>query len=307
MSQSLGWIGLGRMGEAMVKKLLQAGHGVQVWNRTRSKAEPLAEYGAKVVDSKLDLAGCDTIFTMVSTTDDLKEVLFGAGGVMTGAKKPKTVIDSSSISQEGSAEIREKLEAMGVAYLCAPVSGNAKVAKAGKLLLVASGPKALYDANEKYLAAMSRKAMWVGEGELARVWKIAHNTMFGVIIQSLCEITVLAEKAGIPRHVFLESINDSVLGSMYTRYKTPVLTKLNFEQVTFTPKLLLKDMDLGLGAAKAHGVAMPSAAATRESIARMVGRGHDDVDFAILLQETAADAGLTIAPLNVDVSDGLSS
>mgnify|MGYP006193009881 CR=1 FL=1 len=144
------------------------------------------------------------------------------------------------------ADAEHHLEALGIAYLCAPVSGNAKVAKAGKLLLVASGPKALYDANEKYLAAMSRKAMWVGEGELARVWKIAHNTMFGVIIQSLCEITVLAEKAGIPRHVFLESINDSVLGSMYTRYKSPVLTNLTFEQVTFTPKLLLKDMDLGL-------------------------------------------------------------
>jgi 3-hydroxyisobutyrate dehydrogenase len=180
---------------------------------------------------------------------------------------------------------------MGMAYLCAPVSGNAKVAKAGKLLLVASGPKALYDANEPLLQAMGRKVMWVGEGELARVWKIAHNTMFGVIIQSLCEITVLAEKAGIPRHVFLESINDSVLGSMYTRYKTPVLTNLTFEQVTFTPKLLLKDMDLGLGAGKAHGVPMPSGRRHARVIARMVGRGHDDVDFAILLQETAPTPG----------------
>ena len=306
MDKRIGWIGLGRMGEAMAKRLIKAGHPVSVWNRTAAKAAPLAEYGATIVAHKQDLATCDFVFTMVSTTDDLKEVLFGAGGVMTGAKKPKTVIDSSSISQEGSAEIREKLEAMGVAYLCAPVSGNAKVAKAGKLLVVASGPRDIYEEAEPYLSAMSRKAMWVGEGELARVWKIAHNTMFGVIIQSLCEITVLAEKAGIPRHVFLESINDSVLGSMYTRYKTPVLTKLNFEQVTFTPKLLLKDMDLGLGAAKAHGVPMPSAAATRESIARMVGRGHDDVDFAILLQETAADASLTIAPLNVEVGDGLS-
>lgn len=307
MSKRIGWIGLGRMGEAMVKQLTQAGHKVEVWNRTRSKAEPLAKYGAVLVNTKQDLASCDTVFTMVSTTDDLKEVLFGEGGLMTGATKPKTLIDSSSISQEGSAEIRQRLEAIGVAYLCAPVSGNAKVAKAGKLLLVASGPKALYEENQSYLAAISRKAMWVGEGELARVWKIAHNTMFGVIIQSLCEITVLAEKAGIPRHVFLESINDSVLGSMYTRYKTPVLTKLNFDQVTFTPKLLLKDMDLGLGAAKAHGVAMPSAAATRESIARMVGRGYDDIDFAVLLKETAADAGLTLKPEDVDVSDGLSS
>ena len=307
MLDKLGWIGLGRMGEAMVKRLLKGGHAVAVWNRTASKAEPLTAYGATVAASKTALAACDIVFTMVSTTDDLKQVLFDDGGLCSGAQKPKVVVDSSSISQEGSAEIRQRLEAMGVAYLCTPVSGNAKVAKAGKLLMVSSGPKALYDQAEPYLQAMARKVMWVGEGELARIWKIAHNTMFGVVIQNLCEITVLAEKAGIPRHVFLESINDSVLGSMYTRYKTPVLTNLTFEQVTFTPKLLLKDMDLGMAAAKTYGVAMPSAAATRESVARMVGHGHDDVDFAILLQETAADAGLTLVSENKLIDDGLQS
>jgi 3-hydroxyisobutyrate dehydrogenase len=307
MSKKIGWIGLGRMGEAMVTKLLKAGHSVHVWNRTASKATHLAEYGAKIETSKIDLASCEVVFTMVSTTDDLKEVLFGPGGLTTGSQRPRVVVDSSSISQEGSAAIREKLESLGIAYLCSPVSGNAKVAKAGKLLQVASGPKALYTEVEPYLQAMARKVMWVGEGELARIWKIAHNTMFGVIIQNLCEITVLAEKAGIPRHVFLESINDSVLGSMYTRYKTPVLTNLTFDQVTFTPKLLLKDMDLGMAAAKAHGVAMPAAAATRESVARMVGRGHDNVDFAILLSETARDAGLELKSENVNMSDGLAS
>jgi 3-hydroxyisobutyrate dehydrogenase len=307
MTNRIGWIGLGRMGEAMVKRLLKGGFEVSVWNRTRSKAEPLAEYGAQLANSKLDLAGCEVVFTMVSTTDDLKQVLFGEGGLVTGQQRPQVVVDSSSISQEGSAQVRAQLEAIGVAYLCAPVSGNAKVAKAGKLLVVASGPKALYDKAQPMLAAMARKAMWVGEGELARVWKTAHNTMFGVIIQNLCEITVLAEKAGIPRHVFLESINDSVLGSMYTRYKTPTLTNLTFEQVTFTPKLLLKDMDLGMAAAKAHGVTMPAAAATRESIARLVGRGYDDIDFAVLLVEMAKDAGLALTPDNVKMSDGLES
>ena len=243
----IGWIGLGRMGEAMVKKLTAAGYSVKVWNRTRDKALPLVDYGATIVDDKLELASSDVVFTMVSTTDDLKEVLFGDGGLVTGGPRPKMVIDSSSISEEGSAEIRERLAALGIAYLATPVSGNAKVAKAGKLLIVASGLKKDYDAAEPLLKAMGRKVIWVGEGELARVWKIAHNTMFGVVIQSLCEITVLAEKAGIPRHVFLESINNWVLRSMYTRYKSPVLTNLTFEQVTFTPKLLLKDMDLGLG------------------------------------------------------------
>jgi 3-hydroxyisobutyrate dehydrogenase len=307
MTKRIGWIGLGRMGEAMVTRLLKAGHAVHVWNRTASKAEHLAEYGARIEKNKIDLAACDVVFTMVSTTEDLKEVLFGTGGLVSGAQKPRVVVDSSSISQEGSADIRAQLQALGVAYLCTPVSGNAKVAKAGKLLTVSSGPKALFDEVQPYLQAMARKVMWVGEGELARVWKIAHNTMFGVVIQNLCEITVLAEKAGIPRHVFLESINDSVLGSMYTRYKTPVLSNLSFEHVTFTPKLLLKDMDLGLGAAKAWGVPMPAAAATRESIARMVGHGHDNVDFSILLQETAQDAGLTLKPENVKISDGLES
>lgn len=307
MSSTIGWIGLGRMGEAMVKRLLKAGHGVSVWNRTAAKATPLLEYGATIAKTKQELAGCEVVFTMVSTTDDLKEVLFGEGGLVAGSAKPKVVVDSSSISQGGSAEIRVRLEAMGVAYLCTPVSGNAKVAKAGKLLMVSSGPKALYDKAEPYLKAMARKVMWVGEGELARIWKIAHNTMFGVVIQNLCEITVLAEKAGIPRHVFLESINDSVLGSMYTRYKTPVLSNLTFEHVTFTPKLLLKDMDLGLSTAKAYGVAMPSAAATRESVARLVGRGYDDIDFSVLLVETAKDAGLELKPENVKISDGLES
>ena len=305
MGKRIGWIGLGRMGEAMAKRLVKAGHNVSVWNRTASKAAPLAEAGATIVATKQDLATCDAVFTMVSTTDDLKEVLFAEGGLLSGSAKPRIVVDSSSISQEGSAEIRERLEAMGVGYLCSPVSGNAKVAKAGKLLQVASGPKALYDEVEPFLQAMARRVMWVGEGELARVWKIAHNTMFGVIIQNLCEITVMAEKAGIPRHIFLESINDSVLGSMYTKYKTPTLTNLTFDQVTFTPKLLLKDMDLGLNAAKTYGVPMPAAAATRESIARMVGRGYDDIDFAVLLQEVAADSGLTLKSENKKMSDGL--
>lgn len=304
MSKKIGWIGLGRMGEAMVTKLLKAGHTVHVWNRTASKAAHLTEYGAKIAAAKTDLADCDVVFTMVSTTDDLKEVLFGAGGLVSGAKKPKVVVDSSSISQEGSAEIRAQLEGMGVGYLCTPVSGNAKVAKAGKLLTVSSGPKALYEQVEPYLQAMARKVMWVGEGELARIWKIAHNTMFGVIIQSLCEITLLAEKAGIPRHVFLESINQSVLGSMYTKYKTPALVNLDFT-TTFTPKLLLKDMELGMGAAKTLGVVMPTASVTRDSVAALSHQYPGDIDFSVLLLELARSAGMKLQAENVEVSDGL--
>ena len=302
---TVGWIGLGRMGEAMVRRLTAAGQPVAVWNRTRAKAEPLARDGARVVATRQDLVDCDVVFTMVSTTDALRDVLFGAGGLVAGERRPRLVIDSSSISEDGSAQIRAELERLGVAYLCAPVSGNAKVAKAGKLLIVCSGPRAAYAGAEHLLQPLGRRVMWVGEGELARIWKIAHNTMFGVIIQSLCEITVLAQKAGIPRHVFLDSINDSVLGSMYTRYKTPMLVNLGFDKVTFTPQLLLKDMDLGLGAARRLGVPMPAAAVTRESVATVVGRGYTDIDFAVLLVELARNAGLELQPEGVVVADGL--
>src|SRR5258708_6500893 len=260
--------------------------------------------GGEVVTDKTAMAHCATVFTMVSTTDDLKDILFGKVGVRSGNARPKGGVDMSSSSATGSAEIRKGLTGAGVAYLSAPVSGNAQVAKAGKLLVVASGPKAEYDAVQPLLAALGRAALYVGEGELSRVWKIAHNTMFGVIIHSLCEITLLAEKAGIPRHVFLESINQSVLGSMQTRYKTPALVNLDFT-TTFTPRLLLKDMDLGLGAAKARGVPMPTASTTRESLQALANQYPGDIDFSVLLLELARAAGMRREPENVNAGDGL--
>ena len=304
-SPALGWIGTGRMGYAMAYLLLKGKVDLTVWNRTRAKAEPLQEYGAKIADRVADLAGCDVVFTNVSTTQDLKDVLFGEGGLLTASRRPGLVVDSSSISEEGSAQIRAQAEGLGVQYLCAPVSGNAKVVNAGKLAFVTSGPKAAHDRVEQYLAMMGRSVTYLGQGELARVWKIAHNTMFGVIIQSLCEITALAEKAGIPRAAFLESINNSVLGSMYTRYKTPALVNLDFT-VTFTPKLLLKDMDLGLSAAHRYGVPMPAASATRECVQNTVGRGYDDTDFSVLFVEQARNSGYEPKSENKKVSDGLS-
>src|ERR1700749_4641985 len=152
-SHSIGWIGLGRIGEAVGARLVHAGPGLSVWNRTATKADPLAQIGAEVVTDKTAMAHCETVFTMVSTTDDLKEILFGAGGVLTSNARPKRVIDMSSISDTGSAEVRQGLTEAGVAYLSAPVSGNARVAKAGKLLVVASGPRPEYHAVPPLLAA----------------------------------------------------------------------------------------------------------------------------------------------------------
>jgi len=304
-AHKLGWIGIGRMGYAMAERLAKAGCDISVWNRTRSKAEPLAKSGAKVVDNLTDLAGCDIVFTMVSTGKDVKEVLFGPNGVTSKGKAPKIVVDSTSISLEESAEIRKKLGEKGVKLLAAPVSGNAKVIKAGKLTVVASGPKDAFDTIAPYLQAIGQGVSYVGDGELSRIAKICHNVMLGVVTQNLCEITVLAEKAGMKRHAFLDFLNKSVMGSMFTRYKAPALANLDFH-VTFTPELLRKDIDLGLSAGKTFGVPMPVASVARDRVQALIDGGYTDQDFSTLLLLQAKTSGVELKPENVEVSDGLS-
>ncbi len=299
----LGWIGTGRMGYEMAARLAKGGCDIALWNRTRAKAEPLAKYGAKVVDTLPELAARDIVFCMVSTWEDVKEVM---QKLLSGSKQPKMVIECSSISLEGSAELRKMLQEKGIQYLAAPVSGNAKVIKAGKLTFVVSGPQPAYAAARPYLDMMGVGSSYVGEGELSRIVKICHNVMLGVVTQSLCEITILAQKAGVPRHAFLDFLNKSVMGSMFSRYKTPALVNLDFH-VTFTPQLLRKDMDLGLDAGKRFEVPMPIAALTRDLIQQMIGHGMTEEDFSTLILMQAKASGIDLKPENVAVGDGLSS
>ena len=303
--KKIGWIGAGRMGFEMARRLAKGGCDIAVWNRTRAKAEPLAKDGAKIVDGLPDLASCDIVFCMVSTYDDVKEVIAGPKGLLSKSAKPKMVVECSSISLEGSAELRKILGARGVELLSAPVSGNAKVIKAGKLTFVVSGTKAAYDEAATYLAMMGQGSSYVGEGELSRIVKICHNVMLGVVTQCMAEVTVLAEKAGVPRHAFLDFLNKSVMGSTFTRYKAPAFVNLDFH-VTFTPYLLRKDLDLGLEAGRRFEVPMPLASATRDLIQSMMGRGMTEEDFSTLLVQQAQASGLTLTPENAVVGDGLS-
>ena len=299
---SLGWIGTGRMGYAMAERLAKGGCDLAVWNRTKAKAEPLGKYGAQVVNQLEELSTRDILFVMVSTYEDVKEVV----GKALAKGKPKMLVECSSISLEGSAELRNTLSAKGVEYLAAPVSGNAKVIKAGKLTFVVSGPQAAYEKAKPYLDMMGTGSTYVGEGELARIAKICHNVMLGVVIQNLCEITILAQKAGMPRHAFLEFLNKSVMGSMFTRYKTPALVNLDFS-VTFTPKLLRKDLDLGLEAGRNFGVPLPLTSVARDLLQTMIGHGLHDQDFATLVLMQAKASGLDLEPENKEVGDGLAS
>jgi 3-hydroxyisobutyrate dehydrogenase-like beta-hydroxyacid dehydrogenase len=293
------------MGAAMAGRLATAGVDLQVWNRTRVKAEPLAELGATVVDSLTDLASLDVVFTMVSTDNDLAQVLTGDGGLLTvPGRVPAVVVDTSTVSTETSEAMRGACAQVGTEFLASPVSGNGKVAAAGKLSLVVSGREETYNRVEPLLQAIGRHVTYVGDGDSARLVKICHNLFLGVVTQSMAEITVLAEKGGVSRAAFLDFLNNSVMGSVFTRYKTPAFVHLDYTP-TFTPILLRKDFDLGLAAARELDVPMPIAAATAQLVQATVSSGRTSEDFAVLLDQQAASSGMELKPEDTPVDDGL--
>lgn len=302
---TIGWIGAGRMGSQLVHRLLEAGYDVAVYNRTPEKAQPLVDAGATHVSTPVELGDREIVFTMVSADRDLESVLSGEGGVLTGDVAPRIIADSSTVSVETSERMRAAALKQGTQFLATPVSGNPSVIAAGKLTVAASGPREVFDEVEPVLQTFGRGVTYVGEGEVARLVKIAHNVFLGVVTQSLAEITVLAEKGGVSRAAFLSFLNDSVMGSIFTGYKTPALVNLDFSP-TFTMPLLQKDFDLGLGAASRLGAPMPIASATRQIVAQEVGEGNTDLDFATLLLRVAKGAGLEIVSEDADVDDGLS-
>jgi len=302
---SVGWIGTGRMGAAMAARLALAGADLAVWNRTRAKAERLAEVGAAVADSIGDLRNRDVVFTMVSTSEDLEQVLIGEAGLVADpALVPRVVVDTSTVSTETSAAMRAACSAVGTRFLAAPVSGNGKVVASGRLSLVVSGDEETFARVRPLLEAIGQHVTYVGEGETARLAKICHNLMLGVVTQSMAEITVLAERGGMTRAAFLEFLNHSVMGSVFTRYKSPAFVHLDYTP-TFTPVLLRKDFDLGLAAARELDVPMPIAAATAQLVQQSVSSGRVDEDFAILLDQQAAASGLALKPEDTPVDDGL--
>lgn len=312
-TQKIGWIGMGRMGYPMAERLLKAGYDVSIWNRTRAKAEPLAKSGGKIVDKLSDLAGMDIVFSIVAEGKDVEQVYFGKDGVLSGNKTPAVFVDCSTIAVEESEGIRKTLKQRGADYICAPVSGNAKVIKAGKLSAVCSGPEAAFRKAEPMIKVFAPKGVsYVGDGELARVCKIAHNVMLGVVIQNLIEITLLTNKMGVPRHAFLAFLNNGVMGSMFTAYKTPALVNLDWA-TTFTPELLRKDLDLGLALADEVDVPMPITAATRAILQMHMGNAMTQKnpeeylgkDFTTLMETMAQASGMKLTSENKNVPTGL--
>jgi 3-hydroxyisobutyrate dehydrogenase len=305
-ARRLGWLGTGRMGAEMARRLLMVGCDLAVYNRSPAKAEPLVRLGAKPAASAAELGTRDIVFVMVGSSDDLISAVLGPDGLMAGPNGavPRVLVDCSTVSAQASALVRADIAERGTAFLAAPVMGNPKVVRAGKMTAAVSGPRDAFVMAEPYLAMLGRGVTYVGEGETARTVKLCHNLLLGVVAQSLAEVTVLAEKSGISRQAFLDCLNKSVMGSLFTAYKAPAYVNLDFEP-TFTASLLRKDFDLGLAAAREHEVPMPVAAIVHQLIQSLVGRGYGEADFAALVLQEAESAGLSLVSEHADVADGL--
>lgn len=304
--EQIGWIGAGRMGAALIKRLLDAGTEVWVYNRTRAKAEALAEHGAKVVDSPADLATLDIVFTMVGGPEDVLEVTVGPDGALSrDDARPSVVVDSTTIDPATSKKVRAEAGERGVAILAAPVSGNPEVVKSGRLTVVASGPETAYEKALPHLENFGRKVTYVGSEDEARLVKICHNLMLGIVTQTMAEVSMLAEASGVSRADLLDFLNDSVMGSMFTKYKTPAFVNLDFTP-TFTWHLLRKDFELGLSTATELDIPVPTAALVHSIIVEGIGLGFGDQDFGAMLTKQANASGREIKPENKKVSDGLS-
>ena len=301
----IGWIGAGRMGVELASRLLRAGYTLHVWNRTKAKTQPLAELGAKIAEQPSDLAGCSAVVTIVSSSEVFEQVTLGDDGLFSQhGEAPAILIDSSTVSVESSERVRAEASKRGTALLAAPVSGNPKVAKTGQLSVVVSGPAEAYEAAQTLLEHFGQNVTYVGEGDRARLVKICHNLCLGVVAQCLAETAVLAERGGVARSLYLDFLNNSVMGSVFTQYKTPAYVNLDFTP-TFTSHLLRKDFELGLEAARELDVPLPVSALVHQLVVALSTSEHADGDFAALLEMAGRAAGVEPKPEGIEVSDGL--
>jgi 3-hydroxyisobutyrate dehydrogenase-like beta-hydroxyacid dehydrogenase len=286
--RSLGWLGTGRMGAALARRLIEAGERVTVWNRTAGKTASLVSAGARVAERIADLGSCDIVFVTVSSSRDLEEVVVA---LLAGSSRPEMIVDCSTVSSAASARVRAMADEAGVGFLAAPVSGNPHVVAEGAACIVASGPFDTFSLAQPYLDVMAGVVVLAGSAEQARLVKLCHNLYLGMMVQALVEVTSLAEKGGTDRAAFLEFLNGTVLASDWVRKRTPDLISRDWTP-TFTTELLRKDFDLGLEAARSLEVPLPVAAAVYQLIQSAIGIGLRDSDFLSLYEQQARVAAL---------------
>lgn len=289
---NLGFIGLGVMGSRMVKRLLEAGHDVTGYNRTKSKAQWLLDAGMKWADTpRLVVEASDISLSMVTNTSALQSVAEGPDGLLEGLSAGKVYIDMSTVSPAYSQELAKQVAARGAAMLDAPVSGSVITLEEGKLSIMVGGDTEVFEKAKLILLDIGPKVTHVGRNGLAVTMKIATNLSLAVQMLAFSEGVLIAEKSGIKREVAVEVLTNSVIASPMVKYRGPFVMGMP-EEAWFNVNMMQKDMNLALELGRQLDIPLPTTAVTNEFLTAARGMGLEEEDFAIMFEVLAQMSGV---------------
>ena len=288
----LGFVGLGAMGGRVTRRLLDAGHTVTGYNRTKSKAQWLLDLGMRWGETPRAVAeAADVVFTMVTNTSALHEVVDGQNGILAGLQKGKIYIDMSTISPAASKRHAARVAEKGAQMLDSPVSGSVITLEQGNLSLMVGGDKATFEQVKPILLDIGPKVNYVGANGQAVLMKVAINLNLQVQMLAFCEALILAEKGGIPRETAMEVMLNSVIASPSLKYRTPFILEMP-DEAWFNVNMMQKDMLLALEMGRELNVPLPTVATSNEYLTAARAMGLAEQDFAVVYKVLAKMSGL---------------
>jgi 3-hydroxyisobutyrate dehydrogenase-like beta-hydroxyacid dehydrogenase len=290
---NLGFIGIGRMGTGMVRRLLSAGHAVTVYNRTLAKAQALATDGATVATNLADASRRDVVVTMLADDGAVERTVFDSGGILGELPAGAVHISSSTISVALAERLSAAHASAGQTFVSAPVFGRPDAAAAGRLFVVAAGPPAALTVARPVLEAIGQRTFVVSErAEAANVVKLSGNFMIACVIEMLGEALALAAKSGVDQSTFVDVMTSTLFDAPVFKTYGALIANRRFEPAGFEAPLGLKDVRLALSAAENARVPMPFGSVLRDRFLALLAQGGDRLDWSAISQLAAADAGL---------------
>ena len=282
--ERVGFAGLGAMGAGIARRLMEAGHDVTGWNRTKDKAEPLIEAGMGWADTPRELAGSvDVLFTMLTNTAAIEAVADGADGVLAGLRDGAVWADISTISPDASVALAERVRATGASFLDCPVSGSPATLAAGQMSVMVGGDRDAFERIEDVLHAIGPKVTYIGPNGQAILTKVAINLALVVSVTAFAEGVALAEKAGAKREAVVDAVLKSVIASPVLGYRAPLLVEDT--DVFADVELQQKDLVLAQDLARRLGMPIPTCAATSEMLNAARSSVSSDRDFVVSVHE----------------------
>lgn len=290
----IGWIGAGRMGVAMAGFILKAGYTLLVYSPTAASRQKLVALGAR---EALSVAQCataaDIVFSCITNDAALREVALGPQGVLDNAKPGVIFIDTSTVSAQISAQVAEQAQMRGIAYLRIPVSGNAASARTGNVTALVSGSQTAWNTVKPIVQTFSVAQVYLGSGDEARIMKLVVNLLVYAHAQAMAEALTLGRKAGLDWNLMLDTLGQSTLASPWLKAKVALMKPRDFTP-TMTGRMILKDLDLMLDAARSNDVPLPITALTRQLTQALVGEGYGDEDYMAAIKLAEKQAGLRL-------------